>query len=209
MLKPLLLPALLFIALTSTAQSWNWARGFGSVSPDYIRAMAVDEQGYIYVTGSYSNSLVIGADTLPYIGSNEIFIAKLDSTGSPVWTRGYAGTAFDQANGIALDGYGNSYITGYFSTQVIIGPDTLAGNGVFVAKHDAAGNALWAKDLGSGTGYDITATNAGGFYLTGECSYCLFDTLVFDYLGSSDAFLAKMDTAGQFAWAARPAGGSF
>src|SRR3974390_405849 len=58
----------------------------------------------------------------------------------------------DQGAAIAVDKWGNSYVTGnYLSAPGIFGNDTLPQNGfndVFIAKLNSNGNFLWAKHGG-------------------------------------------------------------
>ena len=75
-----------------------------------------------------------------------------------VWAKRAGGPGGDQ---IAVDGAGNSYVTGGFSGSAIFGPGetnetTLTSAGfadIFVAKYDAASDLVWAKRAG-GTSSD-------------------------------------------------------
>jgi hypothetical protein len=49
---------------------------------------------------------------------------------------------------VAMDGSGNSYVTGWFQGSATFGSTTLTSSGVydiFIEKYDAAGNAVWAQ----------------------------------------------------------------
>ena len=56
------------------------------------------------------------------------------------WATGAGGTGWDRAYGIALDGEGNAYVTGYFNQTATFGSHTLTASGgyededIFVAK---------------------------------------------------------------------------
>ncbi len=131
-----------------------------------------------------------------------------------LWASRAGGTLDDYGYSIAVDNTGNTYVSGHFQNTADFGGTTLttAGNyDIFVAKMDPSGNWLWAKRAGSNLGdysYSITADDAGNCYLTGgfqgTASFGQF-SLVSG--GIYDAFVAKLDTNGNWLWATR-AGGS-
>ncbi len=56
-------------------------------------------------------------------GSFDIFVAKYDpDDGTLLWAKRAGGSNIDDGNGIAIDGAGNSYVTGFFSSSVTFGP---------------------------------------------------------------------------------------
>jgi hypothetical protein len=80
----------------------------------------------------------------------------------------------DAASRIAVDAGGNSYVTGIFRGNASFGTTNLTSSGstdIFIAKYDASGNVLWAKQAG---GQDIDAAKnievdvSGNSYITGE-----------------------------------------
>lgn len=85
---------------------------------------------------------------------------------------------------------------------------------VFVSKLDSAGNFVWAKRIGSNnedTGYGIALDIAGNVYVSGSFSTTAdFDpgsgTFNLSSAGSYDAFVAKLDSGGNFTWAKRVGG---
>ena len=71
-----------------------------------------------------------------------------------LWAKSTNYTGYNRGLGICVDDNGNSYMTGYFATHTIIfGTDTLVNDvlgipDLFVVKHDAMGNVLWAESAG-------------------------------------------------------------
>ncbi|MEZ4762746.1 MAG: hypothetical protein R3C26_05935 [Calditrichia bacterium] len=63
---------------------------------------------------------------------------------------GSGGSFFDQGNGIATDGNGNTLVTGKFSGNAAFGDTTIISLqfNTFVAKYDANGNFMWAEKAG-------------------------------------------------------------
>ena len=77
------------IYLTKHSNSGNliWAKKYGWSSDDKARAMAVDRDGNSYVTGYFSSTARFGSINVTSSGNNDVFIAKIDSTGDPIWVR--------------------------------------------------------------------------------------------------------------------------
>ena len=136
------------------------------------------------------------------------------------WVAQAGGTGNDTGNDIAIDNYGNIYITGYFRETVIFGSDSLTCIGeqdIFVAKLDTNGNWEWATQAG-GTGWDggnsIVIDNYGNSYVTGYFSEtAIFSSDSLSSTGSSltsvdaeDIFVAKLDTDGKWEWAVQAGG---
>src|SRR3989339_140550 len=87
------------------AEIWTRTYNGAANSTDSGIGIAVDDSGNVYVTGTEE---VTGQ-------SYNIWTRKYDSSGSEVWTKTYNGSAnaSDYGNGIAVDGIGNIYVTGY------------------------------------------------------------------------------------------------
>ncbi len=113
-------------------------------------------------------------------------------------------------NGIAVDGSGNVYITGYFSSSAVdfnpgAGTANLSSAGdrdIFFAKYNSGGAYQWAHSIG-GSGYDIgngiAVDGSGNVYITGAIKSADVDFDPAD-LGAG-AFFAKYDTDGVYQWA--------
>ncbi|MEE9573960.1 MAG: SBBP repeat-containing protein, partial [Candidatus Neomarinimicrobiota bacterium] len=149
----------------------NW----GGTNQDWGRDIAVDDAGYIYITG-YTLSLAgNGFDT---------FIAKYDSSGLLQWSKMWDSGADDRGYGIAIDDLGNVYIAG--SIEPIGGVPGIYD--AFVAKYDSDGTYISNFTWESGAwdyGYDI-ATNGTDIYITGKTAGM--------GAGGDDAFIAKFNS---------------
>jgi len=133
------------------------------------------------------------------------------------WAVNPNGLSDDWGYSIAVDGTGNSYVTGYFQGTVTFNasaPIQVTSNGgkdIFLAKYDPSGSNLWAIGIGS-TGDDIgygVAVGATGVYITGEFQGAAdFDpgagsTILTPVGGGSDIdiFFAKYNFSGSLVWA--------
>mgnify|MGYP000247342491 CR=1 FL=1 len=114
-----------------------------------------------------------------------------------------------------VDSKGSIYITGLFDSSFVFGGHTLKqikSSDIFVAKLDSDGNVLWAKAAG-GSGGDygasVHADAQGNTYLTGNIqNSVVFGSTTLRANGSTDLFIAKLDTQGKWLWAKRAGGKS-
>ncbi len=114
-----------------------------------------------------------------------------------LWVR-QAGTAQSESGtGVAVDGAGNAYITGYSSGN--LGGTNVGNIDAFLAKYDAAGTLLWTRQIGT-TANDysrgVAVDGSGNAYITGHTN----GSLGGPNAGSLDAFLAKYDASGTLLW---------
>jgi hypothetical protein len=126
-----------------------------------------------------------------------------------LWATKAGGTSGDNGYCIAVDGSGNSYVTGGFEGTAIFGSTTLESSGsqdIFVAKLDNRGNWLWAKKAGgtdSDYGYGIAVDASGNSYVTGYfySATATFGSTTLTNNGFANIFIAKLDSSGNWLWA--------
>jgi hypothetical protein len=207
-----------FILKYDTDGNIIWAESIGGVeNTEYAYDITTDLANAVYITGRYtSSSLTIGSTVLTNQGTSgpDIFIAKFDSSGNPLWADGPGGNFTDIANSIACDDNANVYITGSFSSDAVtFGSTTLTGQGtgatsMFVAKYDSTGAAVWANKtesyLGEVFAKEITSDGLctyvqGEFH--GESITFGSDVLMNAATGSPDIFIIKLNPNGNAIWA--------
>src|SRR5688572_2925617 len=146
-----------------------------------------------------------------------IIVSTIVTAQNLEWVKSMGGSGVDFGHAIAVDNAGNVYVTGLFANTVDFDPGagvfnlTSAGSwDIYIQKLDLMGNFIWAKRIGSpddDRGQSI-ATDGVAVYLTGKfSSNADFDpgagTFNMSSAGIIDAFVMKMDVAGNFLWAAR------
>ncbi len=204
--------------LAAQTQDWQWANSAGgSVDLDSGYSIAVDSAGNSYVTGFFRYTASFGTTSYSSTGgSSDIFVAKLSPTGDWLWVKKAGGSGEDYGYGVAVDMYGNCYITGQFSLTASFGTNSVTSAGgldVFAAKLDTNGNWLWARS-GGGTGNDIAYAIAALADASQESCYVAgvfngtanFGTHSVTSAGSTDAFIAKVDISTNWSWANRGGG---
>ena len=116
-------------------------------------SIAVDSSGNVYVCG-YS-----GAS-----GTDDIQIAKYNTSGTIQWQRRLGGSGDQYGQSIAVDSSGNVYVCGY------------AGAGSTfdfqIAKYNTSGTIQWQRRLGSSSanafGQSIAVDSSGNVYVCGH-----------------------------------------
>lgn len=215
---------LLSLQFLHAAQSpvWQWAKNGAGQFEDKSYSIAVDASGNSYITGHFASaSLSFGSISVtnPNNGGgvySDLFIAKFDPNGNPLWATSAGGIRSDVSNSIAVDASGNMYITGYtYSPSITFGSITLTPNNgiqteMFIAKFDPSGNALWAKSAGGmkdDFGNAVSVDAAGNVFAVGNFesdSVSFGNTTLHNSGGSastSDGFVVKFDVNGNVLWA--------
>jgi hypothetical protein len=212
-----------------------YATYLGGNANDRIEGIALSGAGNAYVAGTTQSSnfpTTPGAFDPSYnstggVGELDAFVVKLNATGSGLGYSTYLGGLYDDgAEGIAVDGEGNAYVTGNtYSPDFPVTPGAYdedhGGTSVayvpswttdaFVAKLNAAGNGLdYATFLGGGQtdgGNAIAVDGANNAYVVGTTRSSDFPTTMgaFDTsfgggtCGTSpcnDIFVVKLNVAG-------------
>jgi hypothetical protein len=129
-------------------------------------AIAVDGSGNAYVTGwtlSTDYDVTPGAFQTTNGGAyRDVFVTKLNAAGTAlVYSTYIGGSEHDVGYGIAVDGSGNAYVTGYtLSTNYDVTPGAFqttngGGRDVFVTKLNATGTALVYSTYIGGSNDDV------------------------------------------------------
>lgn len=120
----------------------------------------------------------------------------------------------DYGNNIAIDASGNTYVVGTFRGNATFGTTTLWASNTdgFVAKLNPQGQYLWAVKTGGstfGASYGIAVDASGNSYVTGFFQgTATFGDTTLTSSGSSDIFIAKLNSQGQYVWAVKAGGSS-
>ncbi len=144
-----------------------WSKSMGNNFDDIGTSLTIDPADNILITGSFEGSLNLGGTELVSAGKADLFAAKFNANGKPIWSRRFGGTDKDWGNRIASDAFGNTYLTGWFWNDVDFDEFKLTSKGqrdAFLAKLDPKGHVLWAKGFGN-KGWDMgksLAVNAEG-----------------------------------------------
>ena len=185
--------------------SGSFAGSFQGVPGD---AVAVDSAGNSIITGFFQGLIDFGSGSLSSAGDNDIFLAKFNSNGAPVFSFNFGDTSADIGNSVTVDSSGNVVITGKFKDDVNFGGGTLTSAGsddIYVAKLGPSGNHLWSKRFGDADcqdGQDVAVDTSGNVILTGvqTTGTVDFGGGPLTNSGSFEPFVAKFDSNGNHLW---------
>ncbi len=165
-----------------------WVRRYNA--PGHARAIAIDDSGYVYVTGWKFDA----------ISQADFLTIKYAPTGDTLWARSYNGPANgdDFIKALSVDKSGNVYVTG-----------SSTGNGTYedyaTIKYAPNGDTLWVRRYNGPKDSSDVATsmevdNIGNVYVTGRS----LDTVSSYPLGYTPDYLTiKYSTDGDIIYVKR------
>jgi len=192
-----------------------WSKRFGGTLDDNGNAVSVDATGAVLLTGYFRGTADFGAGpiSVPFESDLDVFVAKFDAGGVPVWSKHFTNTGNDHGYGIATDAAGNVAVVGTFSNTIDFGGGELnspnAQLDVFIVKLSASGAHLWSQKIGApGTSEatsGVAVDAAGNVIITGNVTADVdFGGGVLAALGSADVYVAKYAAAnGNHLWSRR------
>jgi len=197
----------IFVAKINSSGIWQWAvsaGGTGDSEKGYD--LVLDDAGNIYVTGLFEDTATFGSYSLTSAGYADVFIAKLNNSGTWLSAYGAGGVYNDSGSRIGLDASNNIFITGYYSLTANFGTQqliSLGNNDDFIAKMDPSGSFLWVRSSEGGGASDLVIDAMGDAFIIGGCEG---DATFGSITVLGEVFLAKINSAGTWTWAEAPAG---
>lgn len=166
----------------------QWSRTIGGALSDYAYSIEkTADGGYILSGTTYSMGR----------GPSDMYVVKLDSTGTTQWEKTYGGSYYDFGATAIQTSDGGYIIVGSSYSSDIPNPSggafSAAGSDVYVVKTNASGIMQWASLVGGAfndTGTTIAETS-DGYVFTGT-----FRTSSF----RDDLYLVKLTKSGGVVW---------
>jgi hypothetical protein len=161
----------------------DWRVRYGGNSTESAHGMIRTSSGDFVMTGSTNSS---------GNGSNDVYLVKINSSGSNLWFRYTGGTGSDEARAITEDANDGGYVVAGLTNSF-----TAGSSDVYVVKFNSSGSQLWTRRVG-GTGAEqgnaIVQTTDGGFIVAGSTLSANISS------GGSDIYLVKLSSTGTVDW---------
>lgn len=187
----------------------QWQRCLGGSQPDIGRSvLPLADGGYLVLGSTRSND----GDASGNHGMVDIWLVRLNASGTPVWQRCYGGSLNDVPFGIKPTPDGGYIIAGESRSS----DGDLTSNAGFadywVLKIDSDGDIQWQRSYGGSggdTAYAIELTTDGGYILNGLSTSTDGDVTNAPVAGAGpeNYWVVKLDALGNIQWQ-RPCGGS-
>ena len=184
-----------YVAKYNSSGTRQWVRMLGSARFDYCYGVGTDTSGNVYISGAAYGDFDGLANSDGTWMSEDVFVAKFNSSGTKQWSRFFGTATNDVASGLAVDGSGNVYITGN-SDGALDGETNAGGHDLYLVKYNTSGTRQWTRLLGTTLGEygrSVAVDGSGNAYLTGHTSGNLDGAT---NNGGNDAYLVKYDTSG-------------
>lgn len=176
--------------VASTYPVVDGVQQLGTSSFDEGRDVSIDGLNNVYAVGSTTGDL-----NGPNGGAYDVFLAKYNGSGVPVWIRQYGDAGYDQGLSVSAKESGAVYFSGVHQP-----PNSgVLGDDAFIGKYDSSGNLQWVRPFATDVidrGNAVAADGIGSVYLAGSTG----GTAPGGRNGNEDAFLNKYDITGALLW---------
>ncbi|NVN91042.1 MAG: SBBP repeat-containing protein [Desulfuromonadales bacterium] len=205
----------LFVVKLDSSGVYQWHTFYRTTTPNYRYGIAVDSDGNSYLTGASDTSWTGPSGQPPlhaFSSGSNILVLKLDTSGAYQWHTFFGDSNNSQGFGIAVNGVGDLYVSGY-SYTTWTGPNGAppvsnfgsASYAAFVLKLNVDGVYRWHSFHGSNTSGHLIALPADGtVYVSGNDGSGVWTGDIQaprnPHSGQGDGFVLKLDSDGGYLW---------
>ncbi|MBW2733744.1 MAG: SBBP repeat-containing protein [Deltaproteobacteria bacterium] len=148
-----------FLASYEPSGAFRFAKHFPSTtSLTRGKAVALDHDDNIYLSGGYAYEINFGGEDLMGGGETDVYLARFAQDGTHHFSKTFSSGGFAWGNSLAFDSHGNVYVAGSFAGSADFGGGSLSSHGysvtlgalsdIFVASYDSTGAFRFAKGFG-------------------------------------------------------------
>lgn len=201
-----------FLVKFSPNGTREWGTYYGGSGDDKGSALAIDNYGFIYLSGdtkSSSDIATFGAWDETWAGNDkdDAFLVKFTLSGSRVWGTYFGGAEEDRGNALGIDRFENVYMCGQTKSSSDIASQGVwdehwggFGTDAYFVKFSSLGARKWGTyygGYGSSYGHAIAINSSENVYIGGVTSSTteIASTGAWDeqLSGGLDGFVAKFD----------------
>jgi hypothetical protein len=152
-----------FLAKLDSSGALVWGHLYGDVGDvQTINAVTAATNDDIVIAGAFDGTITFDQPLIAAGATTDLFVARLDPTGKPLWSRRFGDAAADQAAyAVAVDKYDNVVVGGTFDGEIDLGSGipklvSAGGGDAFLIKLDHKGNPLWGRRGGDAAAQQIS-----------------------------------------------------
>jgi hypothetical protein len=181
-----------------------WDKTIGASQGDSRPQMGKTSDNNLVLCGA-SNSPISNEKTSPCFGSNDLWVVKIDTTGSILWDKTFGGTD-NEGMVIALIIKNDNIFICSESASGVSGNKTDSCKGstdYWVLKLDKNGNKAWDKSIGGSMGdlaSSIIYTQSNELVIGGTSGSSISGDKTENSLGNYDYWIVGLDTNGVLKW---------
>lgn len=211
----------IFILKLNSEGQFIWVKRMDAIlgsTENSANSIIIDKENYLIVAGEFGGTVDFDPDIASThktsSGSTDIFVQKLDTSGSLIWIQTMPGTSIDNCYSITCDLENEIYLTGRFHGTVDFDPgvdlaeftDPSGFGEIFVLKINSLGAFKWVNVMGglsSDFGEDICTDKEGNVYTIGRFIGSVdfdagSDSYYCNSVGYQNTFIQKTDSLGNF-----------
>ena len=204
----------LLICYNNLENKINWAIHLGSQLKDQITALEVDENGDIFVAGSYGIELTIGDQNIrSEINPRGLFFASFNKNGDLKWVKNIRGPGIKELKSISISS-DQIIVSGYFEERLSLDSIDIKSNGIvdgIVLAFSKTGNLIWDFTIG---GAGKTRIKTASTLQTGEIiiggtfddAISIDSMIITANTQDEDVFLARLSENGHLSWLKKAGG---
>ncbi|HEX5154116.1 MAG TPA: T9SS type A sorting domain-containing protein [Parafilimonas sp.] len=188
----------MWIVKLDSAGIIQWQKSLGGSSYDGGSSIALTSDGGYIVAG---DSWSVDGDVSGNHGGRDMWIVKLNSTGTLEWQKSFGGSDYDRATWIKETSDGGYIVIGDTQSNDGDVSGNHGGSDIWIIKLNSGGSIEWQKIIG-GSNHDyagtIEQTSDGGYIVAAEP--VSNDGDVRDNHGATDYWIIKLNDSGAVQW---------
>lgn len=192
----------IFVAKFDAFGNALWSKRYGDASTQQAFAVAVDNDGAIYVGGGMLGSVDFDGTLLTSAGFDDAFLARFESDGTLSWAKRFGDASKQSIRCLAISKTNMVIAAGEFDGVMAFDAapanthTSAGGNDIFVARFDTSGFVSGSRAYG-GMGTEsvrgIALNSSDEIYLTGGFQdVANFDGPALTSTGATDAYVVQL-----------------
>jgi hypothetical protein len=193
-----------------------WGKDWGSNDVESLNSIDVDNEGNVYVTGYFFNTVIFDPETSEVRsshGNEDAFLLKYDSLGNLQWLKTWGGIGSDSCEDVEIGPLGEVFVVGYFQETVDFNPDgggtkvSVGSEDAYLSKFDQQGNWIWTQVWGgpdSDWAWDVVYNAESALYVVGEfyssCDFTPGGGGTKTSNGGADCYVSYFSDDGSWSW---------